>query len=374
MVNNVIQIERVRQQQLEINSTCFDQTHQPTHPLFPTRTERRDNRLIGQPGAKGIAWNAQMPGINTDTRENAPGLEEAETFSNVSCAPRASMATSTPINGTTVMTAAASLVWVDARCVLSALPGAVALCVEALQARGPAVRRLVHECQGHPGRIAVASWLREALASSSYMTDSSRQSCYSLRCAPEGSVRAGKVWRTPARCSSARSIPRMTTRSSTLGQAPCIARKLLRRTHGAPAGPRFSNGLPANLALEPGVNAGFNGMQLSVTGLACAVRQMAGPSSIHSLPSEEYNEDVVILGMHAAVTAMDALECVRNLVAMVLLSAPQAVDLRGGPQSLGRRGCRIYKGTRAVAQFQDRDRPMEEEIDSGVLQMRIGPS
>ena len=44
------------------------------------------------------------------------------------------------------------------------------------------------------------------------------------------------------------------------------------------------------------------------TNPACAVRQMAGPSSIHSLPTEQYNQDVVSLGMHSAVTAMDALE------------------------------------------------------------------
>ena len=93
---------------------------------------------------------------------------------------------------------------------------------------------------------------------------------------------------------------------------------------------------------------GFKGMQLSVTSLACAVRQMAGPSSIHSLPTEQYNQDVVSLGMHAAVTAMDALECVRNETAMLLLASAQAVDLRGGPEKLGAGSRRVYQaGARA---------------------------
>ena len=100
---------------------------------------------------------------------------------------------------------------------------------------------------------------------------------------------------------------------------------------------KFNGGLPANLVPEPGVNSGFKGMQLSVTSLACAIRQMAGPSSIHSLPTEQYNQDVVSLGMHAAVTAADALECLRNETAMVLLAAAQAVDLRGGPRKAGAR-------------------------------------
>ena len=125
---------------------------------------------------------------------------------------------------------------------------------------------------------------------------------------------------------------------------------------------RFNGGLPANLVPEPGVNSGFKGMQLSVTSLACAMRQMAGPSSIHSLPTEQYNQDVVSLGMHAAVTAMDALECLRNETAMVLLASAQAVDLRGGPAKLGRGSRTYHEHVRQVARFQDKDRPMEHEV------------
>src|SRR5262249_60218683 len=91
----------------------------------------------------------------------------------------------------------------------------------------------------------------------------------------------------------------------------------------------------ANRSRERGVNSGFKVMQLSVTSLACAIRQLAGPSTIHSLPTEQYNQDVVSLGMHAAVTALDAIECLRNETAMALLAATQAVDLRGGSDKLG---------------------------------------
>jgi phenylalanine ammonia-lyase len=125
---------------------------------------------------------------------------------------------------------------------------------------------------------------------------------------------------------------------------------------------KFNRGLPANLSPQPGVNSGFKGMQLSVTSLACAIRQMAGPSSIHSLPTEQYNQDVVSLGMHAAVTAMDAMECLRNETAMLLLAAAQAVDLRGGPDKLGDGSRRVYSAVRERTAFQDRDRPMEQEV------------
>jgi len=66
--------------------------------------------------------------------------------------------------------------------------------------------------------------------------------------------------------------------------------------------------------------------------------------------------------MHAAVTAMDALECLRNETAMVLLAAAQAVDLRGGPEKLGRGSRSLHTAVRQLARFQDRDRPMEQEV------------
>jgi phenylalanine ammonia-lyase len=89
---------------------------------------------------------------------------------------------------------------------------------------------------------------------------------------------------------------------------------------------------------------------------------MAGPSSIHSVPTEQYNQDVVSLGMHSAVTAMDALECLRNETAMVLLAGAQAVDLRGGPERLGRGSRVAYGEVRELAAFQDRDRALEHEV------------
>jgi phenylalanine ammonia-lyase len=103
-------------------------------------------------------------------------------------------------------------------------------------------------------------------------------------------------------------------------------------------------------------------MQLSVTSLACAVRQIAGPSSIHSLPTESYNQDVVSLGMHAAVTAQDALECLRNETAMVLLAAAQAADLRAATPKLGTRNRRVHNSIRQVSDFLDRDRAMEQDV------------
>lgn len=301
------------------------------------------------------------------------------------------------INGTTVMTAAAALLWVDAFHVLRAMLGAVALSVEALQAPDLPFAQWVQQLKGHPGQIAVAAHLRELLNGSAYTQTSSGQSCYSLRCVPQG---LGPAWEAlengratvEREINSANDNPLVDPETGQMYKAGNfygghIARLLdtWKLDFAAIANwgnalmavlvdDRFNGGLPMNLTPRPGVNCGFKGMQLSVTSLACAVRQMAGPSSIHSLPTEQYNQDVVSLGMHAAVTAMDALECVRNETAMLLLASSQAVDLRGGPEKLGSGSRRIYELVRQVASFQDVDRPMEHEVAAVAAQIAGGLS
>jgi len=300
----------------------------------------------------------------------------------ISFAPKEALAL---INGTTMMTGVAALIWVDAFRVLRALLDGVALAIEATQSPALPFEPWVHELKGHPGQIAVAAYLRERLAGSGYTQASGGQSCYSLRCAPQG---LGQVWEAlesgratvEREVNSANDNPLIHPDTGMLYKAGNfygghIARLLdgwkLDFASMANWGnaimavlvdDRFNQGLPANLTPRPGANSGFKGMQLSVTSLACAVRQMASPSSIHSLPTEQYNQDVVSLGMHAAVTAMDALECLRNETAMVLLASAQAVDLRGGPEKLGHGSRETYDAVRRMAAFQDKDRAMEREV------------
>jgi phenylalanine ammonia-lyase len=289
------------------------------------------------------------------------------------------------INGTTGMTSFAALIWADAWRVLQALLGAVALSIEALEAPSEPYRPWIHESKGHPGQIAVAAHVLELLEGSGYVTESYIQRCYSLRCVPQG---LGPAWEAldAARAvvereiNSANDNPLIDPETGDLYRAGnfygghisrlldtfkldfAIEANWANALFAVLVDDKFNGGLPANLVPEPGINSGFKGMQLSITSLTCAIRQMAGPSSIHSLPTEQYNQDVVSLGMHSAVTAAEAIECLRNATAMVLLAAAQAVDLRGGPARLGQGSRRIYDRVRRVAAFLESDRPMEDEI------------
>ena len=327
--------------------------------------------LIGQ--GEADYGGRRMPALDA--------LREARVYP-VQFAPKEALAL---INGTTVMTAVAALLQVDATRVLKALLQGIGLCIEAMQAPSLPFAPWIHERKGHPGQIAVAAYLRQMLEGSAYTQDSSGQSCYSLRCVPQG---LGQVWEAledgrpviEREINSANDNPLIDPDTGDLYKAGNfygghISRLLdgwkidfasmanwANSLIALLVDDRFNGGLPANLVPEPGVNSGFKSIQLSMTSLACAIRQMAGPSSIHSLPTEQYNQDVVSLGMHAAVTAMDALECLRNEAAMLLLAAAQAVDLRGGPQRLGRGSSSAYARARECSAFYEKDRALEKDV------------
>jgi phenylalanine ammonia-lyase len=125
---------------------------------------------------------------------------------------------------------------------------------------------------------------------------------------------------------------------------------------------RFSNGLPPNLTREPGLSSGFKGMQLCLTSLVCAIRHLAGPSMVHSLPTEQYNQDMVSLGTHAALTAMEMTALARDAAAIVLLALCQAIDLRGGCQNLGIGTRAVFETVRKAVAILEKDRPLDSDI------------
>jgi phenylalanine ammonia-lyase len=125
---------------------------------------------------------------------------------------------------------------------------------------------------------------------------------------------------------------------------------------------RFSNGLPPSLSPHPGLYQGFKGMQVVQTSLVTAIRHWCAPSLIHTLPTEQYNQDVVSLGTHAALTAADVTGLLKHVVAIALLSAAQAVDLRSGGGRLGAGTRPLYRALRAASPFVDADRALDRDI------------
>jgi len=125
---------------------------------------------------------------------------------------------------------------------------------------------------------------------------------------------------------------------------------------------RFSNGLPSSLSPDVGLYQGYKGVQITHTSLVTAIRHWSAPSLIHSLPTEQFNQDVVSLGTHSAATAWDMTGLLRSAVAISLLSAAQAIDLRSGAGRLGAGTKPIYRALRAVSAFVKEDRALDQDI------------
>jgi phenylalanine ammonia-lyase len=130
---------------------------------------------------------------------------------------------------------------------------------------------------------------------------------------------------------------------------------------------RFSNGLPPSLSPHVGLYQGFKGVQITHTSLVTAIRQASAPSLIHSLPTEQFNQDIVSLGTHSAATAWEMTALLRNLVAISLLSAAQAIDLRKrilpqGADRIGAGTLPIYSAVRAASAFVNEDRALDKDI------------
>ena len=294
------------------------------------------------------------------------------------------------VNGTTVMTGIGSLVLHDGT-YLSLLGLACAsVALEALQGTDDPFLEIIHRVKNHPGQMRAAAICRRLLEGSRYVrnldeirerigqkrrqgeqegiarSDEAIQSPYSLRCVPQGlgpmldalqehraifereinSVNdnplldpsQGRVYHTGNFYGGyiARALDSWKIDLATMGN-------WLHALMAIIVDDKFSNGLPANLVSNPGLFTGFKAVQLSLTSLVCALRHLANPSMIHSLPTEQYNQDMVSLGTHSAVTAMDMTQILQDATALLLITLFQGIDLRGGPASLGQGNRKIYE-------------------------------
>ncbi|HEX5431872.1 MAG TPA: aromatic amino acid lyase, partial [Bryobacteraceae bacterium] len=125
---------------------------------------------------------------------------------------------------------------------------------------------------------------------------------------------------------------------------------------------RFSNGLPPSLSPSPGLYQGFKGAQITHTSIVTAIRHWSAPSLVHTLPTEQFNQDIVSLGTHSAMTAMDMIRLLRSVAAINLLASAQAIDLRKGADRMGAGTKAIHRVIRGVSPFVEADRALDVDI------------
>ena len=296
------------------------------------------------------------------------------------------------LNGTHLMAALGALAVLEAGRLARLADVGGAMSLEALMGTNAAFDARIHALRPHPGQQAVAANLR-ALTAESGVIESHRdctrvQDAYSLRCMPQvhGSARAaigfargvierelGAVSDNPLIFPSDGAVLSggnfhgevlglaLDTLVVGLAQLAGISERRCDRL----VNPLTNEGLPAFLAHGGGVNSGYMIAQYTAAALAAELKTLAHPASVDSIPTSGLQEDYNAMGAGAALKARRAIPVARQVLAIELLLAAQALDLRA-PLVPGR-GSRAARDAvrRRIEPLAD-DRYLKADLDAAL--------
>lgn len=301
---------------------------------------------------------------------------------------------SSVINGTTFMVAAGAIALHDAERLIQQAEIAAALSIEGLLGYSEAFDPIIHATNGQPGQIETAAHLR-ALLKGSQLVDSLHnrvQDAYSLRCTPQviGPVRDILAFirqRISAALNSSSDNPlifpdlnvngsfRSRLGGNFHGQGPAIwldflgiavaelggiaERRIFRLTV-----PELNQGLPSMLVTSNGLDSGLMVPQYTAAALVSDNKTLAHPDSVDSIPSSANVEDYVSMGANAARHTLEIIRNVRYIIAIELMTASQAIELRpDGPKRLGCGTRAAYEQVRKLVRFLEHDRALTPDIE-----------
>jgi histidine ammonia-lyase len=92
--------------------------------------------------------------------------------------------------------------------------------------------------------------------------------------------------------------------------------------------PARSRGLPAFLSPEPGLNSGLMITQYTAAALVAALRHAATPFAVQSAATSAGQEDHVSMGYEAALRTRRSVRLLGSVLAIEVLAASQAVEMR----------------------------------------------
>ncbi len=129
--------------------------------------------------------------------------------------------------------------------------------------------------------------------------------------------------------------------------------------------PALSGGLPAMLTPQAGLDTGLMVAQYTAAALVSDNKALCFPDGADSIPTAAGQEDHVSMGANAARRALALLDNTARIVAIELICACQALELRpDGPARLSPAGAAAFAAVRTVSTFRDRDRQLSEEIEA----------
>lgn len=260
------------------------------------------------------------------------------------------------INGTDGMLGMLVLALHDLNKLCDQVDVVAATSVEAQMGTDQVFRPELHEpLRPHPGQAKSAANMFAALAGSEVVAshregDDRVQDAYSLRCAPQvaGAVRDTI---THATLVATRELAATVDNPVVLESGEVTSNG---NFHGAPVGyvldflaiaatdlssiserrtdrmlDRYrSNGLTPFLADDAGVDSGLMIAQYTQAGLVSENKRLSVPASVDSIPSSAMQEDHVSMGWHAGRKLRKVVDNLRRVVAIELVTAARALDMR----------------------------------------------
>ncbi|HEY1419290.1 MAG TPA: histidine ammonia-lyase [Candidatus Dormibacteraeota bacterium] len=259
------------------------------------------------------------------------------------------------INGTDGMLGMLALACAEAELLFRTADVTAAMSAEALLGTDRTFQARLHEIRPHPGQVASAANLARLMRGSRIVASHRHsqhavQDSYSVRCSPQVAGAARDTLEFARRVASVEL-------SSVVDNPVVLENGDVESTgnfHGEPLAfaadflaiaaaevgsiaerrvdrlldPHRSEGLPAFLADEPGVNSGLMVAQYTAAALVAENRRLAAPASVDSIPTSGMQEDHVSMGWGAALKLRTVLANLTHILAVELVSAARAQDLR----------------------------------------------
>ncbi|URZ02262.1 histidine ammonia-lyase [Clostridium felsineum] len=291
------------------------------------------------------------------------------------------------INGTQVMTAEGALTVYDAIELLKVSDITAALTIEALRGITDAFDDRLNVVRPHKGQRDTSRNILKLIEGSSFVTRQGElrvQDAYTLRCIPQihgaskdainyvkekVKIEMNSVTDNPIVLENGDVISGgnfhgqpMALSFDFLGIAISEIANVSERRIERLVNNQLSNGLPAFLTKEGGLNSGFMITQYAAAALVSENKVLAHPASVDSIPSSANQEDHVSMGTIAARKARQILENAKRVLATELMAACQAVDFREGFK-LGEGTSKAYNAVRKNVEFIDKDIVMYSELD-----------
>ena len=292
------------------------------------------------------------------------------------------------INGTDGMLAHLVLACADAALLLRTAEIAAAMSIEALLGTDRTFASDLTRLRPQPGQSTSARNLMKLLAGSeivsSHRADHARvQDAYSLRCAPQvtGAARDTLAWVEGVRdreleaaidnpvilrdgqvasSGNFHGAP-LALAADFLAIAACDVGSIAERRIDRLMDHTRSDGLPPFLGLDPGVDSGLMIAHYSAAALVAENRRLAAPASVDTIPTSAMQEDHVSMGWGACRKLRTLLTNLRGIVAIELLAAARAIDLRA-PLAPAPATGRVVAALRERVEGPNHDRFLSPEI------------